>query len=189
MKRIGILGGTFNPIHMGHLMIAQMVREKFRLERVIFVPCYLPPHKSGKGVIPAPERLRMVRLAIQGNAFFEASAVEVQRKGRSYSIDTADYFRRRYPRGKLFFIIGNDHLPTLPAWRRIQDLVRRVSFIAAYRPGVKPQRSKIKVHNVAIPGIPIASSDIRRRLGLGKTVKYFVPEKVLRYIQERRLYR
>jgi nicotinate-nucleotide adenylyltransferase len=175
---------------MGHLMIAQMVREKFRLDRVIFIPCYLPPHKSGKGVIPARERLHMVRLAIQGNAFFEASAVEVQRKGRSYTIDTADYFRRRYPKGKLFYIIGDDHLSTLHTWRRIEDLARKVSFIAVYRPGrgVKLLRSRIKVINIAIPGILIASSDVRRRLALAKTVKYLVPDKVLRYIEKRRLY-
>ena len=189
MKRIGVLGGTFNPIHIGHLMIAQIVLEKFGLDKVIFVPAYLPPHKSGRNLIAAEHRLRMVRLAIRGNRHFEVSAFEIVKGGKSYSVDTVQYFRRRYPGVKLCFIIGSDHIAKLHTWKNIQDIVKIVSFIAVYRPGFKTIRSQIRVKSMIIPSVHTSSSDIRRRLVAGKTVKHLIPENVLRYIRKHKLYR
>ena len=189
MKRIGILGGTFNPIHIGHLMIAQMVLEKFGLDKVIFVPAYLPPHKSGRNLIAAEHRLRMVRLVVRGNRYFEVSSFEITKGGKSYSVDTIRHLRRHYPGAKLFFIIGSDHIAKLHTWRNIQEVVRMVSFVAVYRPGFKTIRSKIPVRSMIISGVHTSSSDIRRRLGTAKTVKHLIPENVLRYIRKHKLYR
>ncbi|HBO97308.1 MAG TPA: nicotinic acid mononucleotide adenylyltransferase [Candidatus Omnitrophica bacterium] len=189
MKRIGILGGTFNPIHIGHLMIAQAVLEKFNLDKVVFVPACLPPHKSGRGLIAAEHRLRMVRLAVRGNRHLEVSSFEIAKGGKSYSVDTVRYFRRRYPGTKLFFIIGSDHIVKLHTWRDIREVVKMASFVAVYRPGFKTIRSKIRVKSMIIPGVHTSSSDIRRRLVAGKTVKHLIPENVLRYIRKHKLYR
>lgn len=189
MKRIGILGGTFNPIHIGHLMIAQRVLEKLGLDKVIFVPSCLPPHKSGRNLIDARHRLRMTRLAVRGNRHFEVSSFEVIKGGKSYSVDTVRYFRRRYPEVKLFFIIGSDHIARLHTWKNIQEVARIVSFIAVYRPGFKTIRSQTGVKSMIIPGVHTSSSDIRRRLVADKTVKHLIPENVLRYIRKHKLYR
>lgn len=189
MKRIGILGGTFNPIHIGHLMIAQMVLEKLGLDKVIFVPSCLPPHKSGLNLIDARHRLRMAHLGVRGNRHFEVSSFEIVKGGKSYSVDTVRYFRRRYPGVKLFFIIGSDHIAKLHTWKNIQEVVKIVSFIAVYRPGFKTIRSRIRVKSIIIPGVHTSSSDIRRRLVAGKTVKHLIPENVLRYIRKHKLYR
>lgn len=189
MKRIGILGGTFNPIHIGHLMIAQAVLEKSRLDKVIFVPSCLPPHKSGRNLIDARHRLRMARLAVRGNRHFEVSSFEILKGGKSYSVDTLRYFRRRYPGAKLFFIIGSDHIAKLHTWKNIQEVIRIVSFIAVYRPGFRTIRSQIRIKSMIIPGVHTSSSDIRRRLVAGKTVKHLIPENVLRYIRKHKLYR
>ena len=189
MKRIGILGGTFNPIHIGHLMIAQMVLEKFGLDKVIFIPSYLPPHKSGRNLIAAEHRLRMVRLVVRGNRYFEVSSFEITKGGKSYSVDTIRHLRRHYPGAKLFFIIGSDHIAKLHTWRNIQEVVKMVSFVAVYRPGFKTIRSKIPIKSMIIPGVHTSSSDIRRRLVTGKTVKHLIPENVLRYIRKYKLYR
>jgi len=189
MKRIGILGGTFNPIHIGHLMIAQMVLEKLRLDKVIFVPSCLPPHKSGRNLIDARHRLRLARLAVRGNRHFEVSSFEIVNGGKSYSVDTVRYFRRRYPGAKLFFVIGSDHIVKLHTWKNIQEVIKIVSFIAVYRPGFKTIRSRIRVKSMIIPGVHTSSSDIRRRLVAGKTVKHLIPENVFRYIRKYKLYR
>lgn len=188
MKRIGILGGTFNPIHIGHLMIAQIVLEKFDLDRIIFVPSYLPPHKSGRNLIAARHRLCMTRLAVRGNRNFEVSPFEIAKGGKSYSVDTVRHFRKRYPGAKLFFIIGSDHITKLHTWRNVAELVKMVSFVAVYRPGFKTIPSKISVRSMIIPGVHTSSSDIRRRLVAGKTVKHLIPENVLRYIRKHKLY-
>ncbi|MBI5415196.1 MAG: nicotinate (nicotinamide) nucleotide adenylyltransferase, partial [Candidatus Omnitrophica bacterium] len=161
-RRIGILGGTFNPIHIGHLMIAQVVLEKFGLDKVIFVPSFLPPHKSARNVIDARHRLKMVRLAVRGNDHFEASAFEIKKGGKSYSVETVRYFQRRYPRTKLFFIIGSDHVRSLHTWRQIKEIVGIVSFIAVYRPGFEAIRSSLPIKSIRISGVHTSSSDIRR---------------------------
>jgi len=190
MKRIGILGGTFNPIHIGHLTIAQMVREQMKLDKVLFIPSNLPPHKSGKYVVSAKDRYHMVRLAIRGNPHFEISDFEINKKGKSYSIETVSYIRDLFGRGtKIFFIIGSDLLSTLHTWRRINEIERIVSFVAVHRPGFKGNRSKVKVKLITIPGLQTSSSYVRQRITLGKTVKYLVPDDIIKFITDKKLYK
>lgn len=190
MKRIGILGGTFNPIHIGHLTIAQMVHERLGLDKVLFVPSNLPPHKSGKNVASAKDRYHMVRSAIRGNPYFEISDFEIKKKGRSFSVETVSYFCGQYPRGtKFFFIIGSDLLSTLHTWRRVDDILKIVSFVAVHRPGFKEKKSKVKARLITIPGLQTSSSYVRERIISGKTVKYLVPDNVLKYIEDKKLYR
>jgi len=189
MKRIGILGGTFNPIHIGHLTIAQMVCEQLKLDKVIFVPSYLPPHKSGRNVVSAKDRYAMVQLAIRGNRCFDISDFEIKKKGKSYSIETVTYFRDRlWPGAKVFFIIGGDLLPQLHTWRQIDDLVKIVSFVVVERPGYDVKVSELTVKFVEAPVPQTSSTYVRRRLASGKTVKYLIPDNVLRYIEKNKLY-
>jgi len=190
MKRIGILGGTFNPIHIGHLTIAEMVHEQLKLDKVIFVPSNLPPHKSSHNVASSQERYNMVNLAIKGNPRFEVSDFEITREGKSYSIETVNHFRCRYPKKtKIFFIIGNDLLPTLRTWRRIDEILKVVSFVTVNRPGFKEKKSKIKVKTISVPGLQTSSSYVRSRITMGKTVKYLIPDNVLTYITKNKLYK
>ena len=190
MKRIGILGGTFNPIHIGHLTIAEMVYEQLKLDKVIFVPANLPPHKSSKNVAATKDRYHMIRLAVRGNPHFEVLDYEIKKGGKSYSIETVNYLRECYPkRTKFFFIIGSDLLPTLCTWKRIQDILKIVSFVSVNRPGFKEKKSKIKVKSITLPGLQTSSSYVRQRITFGKTVKYLVPENVLKYIKQKKLYR
>ena len=190
MKRIGILGGTFNPVHIGHLTIAQMVCQQVGLDRVVFIPSYLPPHKSGKNVISARDRYHMLRLAVKGNPKFRTNDFEIKKGGRSYSVETVKYLRKEYPRGtKFFFIIGSDLLPRLYTWKDIHELKKMVTFLSVSRPGFRRKKSKIRVRSITVPGLHTSSTFARQRLLAGKTVKYLVPENVLRYIQKKKLYR
>jgi nicotinate-nucleotide adenylyltransferase len=190
MKRIGILGGTFNPIHIGHLTIAQMVHEKLGLNKVIFVPSNLPPHKVSNFVASSKDRYHMVRLAIQDNPRFEVSDFEIKRTGKSFTIETVSYFHDSFPaRTKFFFIIGNDLLPTLHTWKRIEDILKIVSFVSVNRPGFKEKKSDIKVKTISVPGLQTSSSYVRNRITMGKTVKYLIPDNVMAYIERKGLYR
>ena len=189
MKRMGILGGTFNPVHMGHLTVAQMVHEKLKLDRVIFVPSHIPPHKKSTNIASPQDRLHMLRLAIRGNPTFEVSNYEIQKKGKSYSIDTIHYFHERYPhRTKFFFIIGIDLLPTLHRWKRVEEMLKMVTFVAVNRPGFKKRTAKIKVRIVNVPVVQTSSTFVRQRIMAGKTIKFLVPDTVLDYIERNKLY-
>ncbi|HNV23596.1 MAG TPA: nicotinate-nucleotide adenylyltransferase [Candidatus Omnitrophota bacterium] len=189
MKRIGILGGTFNPIHLGHLAIAQWAYEKLKLDKVIFVPSYFPPHKTTRGVVEAKHRFEMVKLAIEDNSYFEISDFEIQKKGKSYSIDTVRYFRHHFPKPtKFYFLIGEDAYKTLSTWRNIEELLGITQFVVMNRPGFQRNPSAIPVRFLTMLGIDVSSSYIRKCLASSKSVKYFLPEKVLRYIKEHQLY-
>ena len=155
MKRIAILGGTFNPIHIGHLTAAQVAQEEMRLDQVVFVPSFLPPHKTENNLASAAHRLAMVRLAIRDNPKFSVSDCEIKKGGKSYSIDTVRFFRKKYPKSTtLFFIIGADELNALKGWKDINELVNLVSFIAVNRPGYKPAGHKlIKHESIQMPAI------------------------------------
>ena len=192
MRRIGVLGGTFNPIHIGHLAIAQTAQEAMKLQEVIFVPSNWPPHKSTQSLAPVHHRCNMVRLAIKGNPYLKVSDFEIKKEGKSYTIDTLWYFRRIFPRDtKLFFIIGGDMLSQLKSWRYIDDILKIATFIVVNRPGQfkKSHGMKINYHSVSMPGIDISSSYIRGRIAQNKTIKYFVPEGVIRYIKKHKLYK
>lgn len=190
MQRIGILGGTFNPIHIGHLVIAQMAYEKLKLDKVIFIPSNIPPHKDPRNVAEAEYRFSMVKKAIYGNPFFEVSDIELNREGKSYSIDTIKILRKQYPKNtKFYFLIGGDNIVSLDTWKSIDELLNFVIFIGISRPNVKIVNPKIQVHYLDAPELHISSSVLRQRIAQKKTIKYLIPEQVIKYIEKNKLYR
>jgi nicotinate-nucleotide adenylyltransferase len=189
-ERIGILGGTFNPIHIGHLAIAEMARETFKLKKVIFTPCYFPPHKNVRNFTPAHVRQHMVELAIQRNPQFEISDIEIKRGGKSFTVDTLEYFKRILPQGtKIYFIIGEDSFPFLKTWKNIDRILKLCTFIVVNRPGCQPFKSPIHHYAMTMPGLEISSKCLRQRVAQGKSIKYLVPDNVFQYINQRKLYR
>jgi nicotinate-nucleotide adenylyltransferase len=190
MMRIGILGGTFNPIHIGHLILGEEAYFKLKLDKLIFVPTYMPPHKTAETVIEAKHRLKMVTYAIEGNSAFEVSTIEVDAKKKSYSIDTLKGFKDKYGQdAQLFFITGSDSLKDLFSWKNVNDIFKISKFIVASRPGYPLKEVPKEVQTVVITPIEVSSEDIRRRLKDGRSIRYLVPEKVRKYIIEHGLYR
>lgn len=188
-QRIGVLGGTFNPIHVGHLAIAQMAQERMHLKKVVFVPAYIQPHKKRKTIANAQHRFYMTQLAIADNPFFEISDFEVTKKGKSYTIDTLRHFQKMYSKDtRLFFIIGEDSLAQLPRWKYIDDILKIADFIVVNRPGHTKDESDVPHFRVVMPGIDISSSFIRLRMTENKTVRYFVPHMVIEYMKKNKLY-
>ncbi|MDD4938576.1 MAG: nicotinate-nucleotide adenylyltransferase [Candidatus Omnitrophica bacterium] len=187
--KIGLLGGTFNPIHTGHLILAEEVREKLLLDRIIFVPAYLPPHKDNSEIIPARLRLDMVRAAIKGNRHFSVSEIEIKRDGRSFTIDTIREFKKDYPGDKLYFIIGSDLLKYLDDWKDLDEIIKMVDFIAATRPGYPLERIPSRISTVPIRAVDISGFEIRKAIKENKSFRYLVPESVFNYIRKKRLYR
>ncbi|MBL7158044.1 MAG: nicotinate (nicotinamide) nucleotide adenylyltransferase [Candidatus Omnitrophica bacterium] len=184
--RIGILGGTFNPVHNGHLYIAQEARKKLSLNKVVFVPAHIPPHKKIKGNATAINRVRMLKLALKRRKGFSFSLYEIRKKGVSYSVDTLKYFRKKYGKHtKLFFIIGSDWAGGLKGWKKAQELARLAVFVIAPRPGFK--RKKV-VKTLRIARKDISSSEIRKRVKNGKAVKNLIPKSVAKYIYRKKIY-
>lgn len=189
MRRIGLLGGTFNPIHIGHLTMAQIAKERMNLDKIIFIPSHIPPHKKVKNLALAKHRYAMVRLAIQGNPGFAVSDFEYKKAGRSYSIDTIRHFWKNNPQGtKFFFIIGADAVAGLKDWKRIEQIVKLVTFVVVNRPGYIYREDRIEYQYVAMPAIDIASSFLRSRVAQGRSIQYFVPDSVYAYIKKHNLY-
>ena len=187
--RIGILGGTFNPIHIGHLILAEEAYLKLKLDKLVFVPAFVPPHKDSAEIISAKDRLEMVRLAIEDNPAFEVSTFEIDSKKKSYSIDTLKEFRSVYGEdSQLCFITGSDSLKDLFSWKNINDIFKISKFIVANRPGYPIKEVPKEVDTVVITPIEVSSEDIRRRLKEARSIRYLVPEKVRKYILERKLY-
>lgn len=191
-QRIGVLGGTFNPVHLGHLLIAQDALEAARLDRVLFIPTATPPHKQSDQLASARERLQMLRLAVRDNPRFGVDDLEIRRGGPSYSVDTLTELRRRQPGTTFVFIIGSDSLAELEQWKEIGRLARLCSFITVIRPGVRlrPPPARLGVRNQVVTGhlCDIASTDLRQRIADGKSLRYLVPAPVVRYIQRQKLY-
>ena len=188
--RIGILGGTFNPIHIAHLILAEEALSKLKLDKVVFVPTYIPPHKNVEGNVKPKDRLEMVELAIADNGSFEVSTFELDSKKRSYSIDTLKEFRRVYGAStKLFFITGSDLLKDLFSWKDVNEIFKMSKFIVANRPGYPVEDVPDGVETVVITPIEVSSEDIRKRLKEGRSIRYLVPEKVRQYIISRNLYK
>src|SRR3989338_3040523 len=187
--KIGILGGTFNPIHIGHLILAEEVREKLKLDKVIFVPTYLAPHKDNSDLAPAHARLAMIKLAIKGNRYFLASDLEIKRNGRSYTIDTMKEFKKLYPQDELYFIIGSDLLKYLDDWKDLQEIIKMVRFIVATRPGYPLEKIPSHISTIPIRAVDISGFEIRKAIKENKSFRYLVPELVLKYIVSKKLYR
>jgi nicotinate-nucleotide adenylyltransferase len=199
MIDIGVLGGTFDPIHIGHLIIAEEARLRLGLSQVIFVPAGQPWLKEHRNFTPGEHRMEMLRVAIAPNPYFRVSTVDLERPGPSYTVDTLTDLRRELGQeANLYFILGVDAIPQLPTWREPQKIVELCHLVVARRPGVKD----LDLHSLerSIPGISsriiildnplidISSSEIRKRVAEGKSIHGMIPEAVERYIKEKRLY-
>ena len=212
-KRIGLFGGTFNPIHLGHLRGAEEIREAFELEEVIFIPSSIPPHKVTEKVIEAKHRLEMVRLATANNPHFSTSDLEITRSGKSYSIDTLRFFRERHQDAP-FFILGRDAFVEIETWKEFQNLFSFCHFIVMARPGSQKNATFPSLPETIVPNfrytpeekawahlsgnrlyfkeisfLDISSTKVRELVEKGESVRYLIPAEVEAYIQKHRLYR
>ena len=185
--KIGILGGTFNPPHIGHLILAQEVQQKVGLDKVLFVPTNIPPHKE-KHTVGSVERLRMVSLLIDGDPRFEVSDIEIKRGGVSYTIDTVRALKAQYPHDEFYLIVGSDLANDFSDWRYFDLLKKEIEIIVAKRRDY-PLEKKGEFTMVGILQMGISSSYIRSLIKKGFSVKYLVSEKVARYIGKNKLYR
>jgi nicotinate-nucleotide adenylyltransferase len=201
MKRIGIMGGTFDPIHKGHLALAKAAMDEFVLSKVIFIPAGTPPHKKPGDVTDKEHRYNMVRLAIRGKKGYSISRMELDRKGLSYAVDTFNALKKRYGRKvKLFYIMGLDSINEILDWRKPLDLFKLCEFIVGTRPGTKirtfkrlvkfpPLQKEVdKIHLMELKE-NISSSDIRQKIKEGKSVSAVVPKAIENYIRKNKLYK
>ena len=201
MERLAIMGGTFDPIHMGHLRMAYAVQQQLEFDKVVFLPAYLPPHKQTRSDFASwQDRLAMVQLAIRDYGDFVVSSLEFDRGGISYTYDTVNFMQELWPDAEIHLIIGEDSLTQLYTWHRVQDLLRLVHFVAAERPGYEGEVGVArltkaygswtaeKIIHAEVPETAISSTEIRKRLREGKPVRGMVPLAVEQYIYEHGLY-
>jgi nicotinate-nucleotide adenylyltransferase len=188
--KIGILGGTFDPIHLGHLRLAQSAQAQASLNKVIFVPAYLPPHKKEfPSLSSAEDRYEMVRLATEGDPFLGLSDCELVRRGVSYTCDTIDELEKKYPGSTFFLILGKDAFEGIDAWHRVAELKKKVRFLVAKRgAGEICVPEGVRVEWIRMPLCPISASGIREAIKQGSNVGDYVPLKVLQFIHAHRLY-
>ncbi|OGQ82530.1 MAG: nicotinate (nicotinamide) nucleotide adenylyltransferase [Deltaproteobacteria bacterium RIFCSPLOWO2_12_FULL_60_19] len=213
--KLGLFGGTFDPIHWGHLRSAEEVREAFGLDWLLFIPASMPPHKAKGAATPARDRLKMVRLAIAKNPGLAASSVEIDRPGKSYSIDTLRYFAGRQKKGDaLYFILGRDAFEDIGSWKEFRKIFPLCHLIVTSRPGCGAAlalrdipiaarklfcydpttksfryKSGTYLHTIKLTDIAISASEIRARVKNGKSIRYLVPAEVEAYIRRKGLYR
>ncbi|WP_144349703.1 nicotinate-nucleotide adenylyltransferase [Sporomusa termitida] len=198
--KVGIMGGTFDPIHIGHLVTAEAVRIEYNLDKVLFIPASNPPHKLQSLVTPAIHRYIMTILATYSNPYFLVSALELERSGPSYTVDTVRALIDCYGAStELYFITGADAVKDLPSWQNIDELLELCFFVAATRPGsisyidqvIKQfgTKGRHSIQRLATPELEISSTDIRERVKKGRSIKYIVPESVEDYIYKEGLYR
>jgi nicotinate-nucleotide adenylyltransferase len=200
---VGIFGGSFNPVHLAHLILAERVRSERSLDTVLFIPARTPPHKASEPLAEGVDRLRMVELAIEGHPAFEALPIEIERSGPSFTLLTVRELRRRYGEGaQLFLLLGGDSLADLPNWWRAGELVEEADVIAFDRPGCllddhlprmgavfgEPWVRRTAELKVRAPLVEISATEVRQRVRAGKSVRYLVPEPVRHYILERGIY-
>lgn len=199
--RVGVFGGTFDPPHLGHLILAELARDQGRLDEVWFVPAPRPPQKDSQTITRFEVRVEMLSLALAGNAAFRIDEVEKERAGPSYTIDTLEELHRRHPGHEFALIIGGDALIDLPGWRNPRRIVELAQLLVMSRPGVDAigeeelrnrlggDGARLRVEMIEAPQISIASRDLRRRVSQGRSIRYLVPRAVEVFIQDRRLYR
>ena len=197
--RLGIFGGTFDPVHIGHLAAAERVREEAHLDAVVFMPAGVPVFKLDKKVTPGEDRLEMCRLATAGNPYFDVSDIEVRRQGNTYTYETLRVLREHYPANvELYFIAGADAVITLGKWRNATELTQLAKFIAMTRPGYSQEEAmrsvyvdgrRLDVEFLEVPGLNISSSYVRQCVNDNQTIRYIVPDAVREYILEHELYR
>ena len=197
--RVGVFGGTYDPIHYGHLVAGEEARCAMDLDRVLYVPNARPPHKVEHKISAVEQRLEMIRLAIANNPAFELSTIEIDRPGLSYSVDTIAALREELgPDVELYFILGEDALADLPTWHQAQRLLELCRLIAVNRPGYHSFSLRLlerqlpgvseRVHSVRVPELAIWSTELRARVSSGLPIRYLVPDSVLDYIQRNGLY-
>ncbi len=200
IKRLAIMGGTFDPIHYGHLVAAEGAKCEFDLDRVIFIPAARPPHKTKKEMTAPYHRLHMVERAIYSNSHFEISALELEREGLSYTINTVNAVREIHPQASIYFITGADAVLEILTWKNVEELLNVCKFIAATRPGYDlenlehtlsclPRQYLKNICTMEVPALAISSTDIRARVADNRPIKYLLPELVERYIFEEGLYK
>ncbi len=188
--RIGLFGGTFDPVHLGHLLVAQTAKEELGLSRVFFIPAAQSPFKPDRKSAPAAERLRMLRLALVGQTDYEIDEQEILRGGVSYTVDTVRSYLKKFNGAQLTYLVGADHVPTLPKWREAEELARTVEFAVIPRPGQVSIEFPAPFRGKLLRGFPvgISSSEIRSRVAAGLPVRHLVPDAVAEAIRNYRLY-
>jgi nicotinate-nucleotide adenylyltransferase len=190
IQRIGLFGGSFNPVHRGHLLVAQAAREELRLDRLYFIPAAQSPFKPEMAPALAKDRLRLLRLALAGFTYCEIDDQELVRGGISFTIDTLNDYAKRYPQAELYCLIGADHAPMLPKWRQADDLARLAIFAVVPRPGQPAIVFPPPFRGVSLQGFPlgISSSQIRERIQAGLPLDGMVPDAVAEAIRNFKLY-
>ena len=198
--RIGIFGGTFDPIHIGHLVLAEQCREQCQLDEVWFVPAALPPHKLDSIISPAKIRSEMIEFAIAGNPQFKLCRIELDRSGPSYTVTTLEQLHVEDPTRELFLLVGADSIRDLPTWRQPQRILELATVVAVNRggdPGIESHHLTVqqlagnsipRIQIVQIPALEISATDIRQRIAAGRSVRYLVPRSVEAYIREHGFY-
>ncbi len=199
MTRLGVFGGSFDPVHVGHLRLAEEAREAFALDRVLFIPTWVSPFKTGRATTPPAHRLEMARLATRDNDAFAVSAIECVREGASYTVETLRALRREHPGAELWFLTGTDALAGLPRWREPEAVLELARFGVATRAGTTVEAARESLAH--LPGnwreriaffpmtnVDISSTDLRARLREGRSVRYLLPGDVEAYIAARGLY-
>ncbi len=188
--KLGLYGGSFDPVHCGHLLVAQAAVEELTLDRLLFIPAALSPFKTDQAPTPPARRLRMLRIALAGHPEFEVETIELDRGGVSYSIDTVERLTQRYPGAELHWLIGADHVATLPLWRDAEKLAGLVEFVVIPRPGTEPATAPKPFRLHWLRGWPLAvsSSEIRERASAGKSIRGLVPDMVAEIIRGERVY-
>lgn len=198
-RRSGIMGGTFDPIHLGHLIVAEQAREELRLDRVIFMPAAIPPHKRSAHISAGRVRIAMLELAGCSNPPFAISSLELERTGVSFTVDTLRQLRRDDPDDELFLIVGRDNMLDLPNWREPAQIAQLATVVVANRvddstqgrsaPLVVPaELAQFRIKTVDMPVVEISGRDIRSRVASGRSIRFLVPEAVERYILANKLY-
>lgn len=197
MTRLGVLGGTFDPPHIGHLILAEEARWRLALDSVLWVPAGDPWRKEGRRITPAADRVAMTRLAVEGDPYFQVSEVEVQREGASYTVETLALLHEDQPEAELFFLLGEDALHDLPNWRDPPGIARLAWLAVAPREWSEKETATLerlapgitnRIVHIEMPGIDISATDLRRRVAAGESIRYLVPAKVAAYIHDHGLY-
>jgi nicotinate-nucleotide adenylyltransferase len=200
--RLGLFGGSFDPVHLGHLLLAESAREQCRLDKVVFLPAAVPPHKQGQDRTPVGPRIEMLELATGGHEAFEVSRFEADRGGVNYTVDSLRHFRQLHPEAELFFLMGADMLHDLPNWREADEVCRLAVPTVVRRPGAPdpdfgilaelaaPDRIDLfRRHQVEMPVVGISASEIRRRVAAGRSIRFWTTRAVEKYIETQGLYR
>lgn len=187
MRKVGIMGGTFNPPHIGHLIMANEVLQALDLDEVRFMPNAVPPHKQQSYDATSQQRLSMTALAIEGHQKFKLESYEIEKGGTSYSFETMRALKEQEPMSDFYFIIGGDMIDSLHTWYRIDELCQVVHFVGVDRPGTMG-KSVLPILHVAAPMVDLSSTFLRNRLKSGQSIRYLIPESVEQYIREEGLY-